>query len=128
MSTKKVLFVGNACTYKTRMAHLLTNIQSEPGYVPTQGAQVYTYIGSSGTTYNIWDCGGQASLAGFRDGYYINADTVIIFTGGNETRNHPEWGNMTPADWKKLVTRVCPGIKIHYIHNARIDRLRLILA
>lgn len=136
MSAKKVIVVGNAKTGKTFAIHSLLKLNvTDPGqenhyvlqpYTPSFGVDVYDYVSPSGQKYNIWDCAGQLKNRGLDQGYYFNADIVIICTGLYEKNNPTSYGNKSVIEWKKDVKEITDG-KITVVKNVTGNKLAAIL-
>lgn len=131
---KKVVFVGNSGSYKTTVAiKLVSNDQLQgcsffyPETLtvgteirPTVGVGVHPYKSDSGKKYNIWDCAGKPLLGGLRDGYYIQADIVFVFLGGENFQNSEQW--------IREVIRLSPNAQIHVIDGDCQEKYNMIKA
>ena len=125
-TNKKVIFIGNACTGKSKMVCYLTNAEYY-SYSATFGAEVDPYVSPNGNKYNIWDCAGNQKYGGLKEGYYLGADIAIIFTGGDENNNTPDCGDKSPMYYENLVRDTAPYALIFHVHNPSIDQIKQIL-
>lgn len=125
-STKKVMFIGNAKTRKTSIARMLLSTNYDK-YIPTLGVEVSVYRGVSGITYNLWDCAGQHRYCGLREGYYVKANIIILFTSDEEYYNKTKYGFTSPQDYIAMVNNVAPQAIIYHVHNATLDQIKHIL-
>lgn len=77
----KVVIVGDSGCGKTSFVkrHLTGNFNIKP--LPTVSVEVHPLLfhTTEGTIHlNTWDCSGNEKSDGFRDGYYIGAEAVIV--------------------------------------------------
>jgi len=73
----KVVFDGPTKSRKTSTVYNLLGYRSLPK--PTLGVEVHPY-----SIYNIWDISGDPKRRGLADGYYIDAQIVILFGNSEE--------------------------------------------
>lgn len=122
--TRKVVLLGNSQSGKTKaLKELLGTSTANNVYKPTLGVAPHTArIG--GKQYSIWDTAGQDRYGGLRDGYYVQADIVVIFTGGNPNLST----HKTPVQWGIDAKRVSPNASFWQISNGSSSALRHLLA
>lgn len=126
MIAKKVVFVGNAQTGKSKIRRQLMNEQVQHSYVPTLGVEVFPYT-QNGRKYNLWDCGGCKKLTGSTQGYCKKGDIFFIFTGGLEDQNPSNYGYKTSEEYENDIRGVVPNAIIHVVHNPFLQQIKNLL-
>ena len=99
----KIIFVGDACSGKTRAVNRLLkrDLAGHLPYTATNGVRVYKCNNINNTMIDIWDCGGKDS---YQDNYFIDADICVLF--GYNTYN-----------WAREVKKVTGDIIFYQYHN-----------
>lgn len=112
---RKLVIVGDGGVGKSTLVRKLMyvgpNFTVDPTYVATLGVEVYPLTGVWGDVI-IWDSAGQERFGGLRDGYWMNANAVIVMCNStsidsvNNVANHIQ-----------NVLRVSPGARVTILCN-----------
>ena len=120
MDQFKVVICGKEHTGKTKFCQRLLFRGDLPQreYTPTVGADVHAVDitdqhGIPQITINIWDLAGNPRFGLLSEGYFIEADHVLIFS---------EDGNIEQR-WKSAIDRVCPNAGVHTVDPENINDL-----
>ncbi len=110
---RKMVIMGDGGIGKTTLVRKLVSVGStfDPTYVATLGAEVYSLSGVWGDV-NIWDCAGQERFGGLRDGYWINANAVIVMCDATSVRS----ANNVATHIQNIL-RVSPGARVMILCN-----------
>lgn len=77
--TSKIVLAGPAGSGKTTLFNALTGRDLPTEYIPTMGADVRNFLGTS-----LWDCSGDEKYACLQRGYYIGASTALVVTSDDD--------------------------------------------
>jgi GTP-binding nuclear protein Ran len=111
----KCVLLGDGACGKTTWINLLLQGEFTPNYIPTLGVEVHplTFTTSSDPIrFNVWDTAGQEQYGGLREGYYINANCVILMfdLSKRSTYEHLD-------QWHRDLVGVCENIPIVVVGN-----------
>jgi len=84
--TKKIVLIGESQTGKSSYVKLLLTGQYQIEYIPTMGVEVYPIVYEC-LTFNVWDTSGVEKFGGLRDGYYIQANSFLVFADTEKNTN-----------------------------------------
>ena len=73
----KIVLLGEGGVGKTTFAKRLCEGQFDTRYIATVGVDIYHYT-CNDIIFDIWDTAGQEKFGGLQDGYYFNADGLIV--------------------------------------------------
>jgi GTP-binding nuclear protein Ran len=108
---KKLVLVGDGGVGKTALTNRLRLGTFVEGYVPTLGVEVHP-VEHDNTMISIWDTAGQERFSGLGDGYYLNADNVLVVYDVNSARS---WASV--PGWIDKVKGVLPNVTITLCGN-----------
>jgi GTP-binding nuclear protein Ran len=96
--TKKIILIGDGGVGKTSFIRRYIDGSFNRQYIATVGAEVYNlHLKINDEQYihfQVWDTAGQEQNSGLSDGYYWDADGVIVFFDVTSRITHkhvPEW-------------------------------------
>ena len=97
MDTFKVILIGDGGVGKTTLVKRHLHGDFEKKYVATLGVEVHSLrfnTNQGNICLNIWDCAGQEKFGGLRDGYFNQAQALIVMfdlTSLHTFHNVPKW-------------------------------------
>uniref|UniRef100_A0A8C2Q2K0 GTP-binding nuclear protein Ran n=1 Tax=Cyprinus carpio TaxID=7962 RepID=A0A8C2Q2K0_CYPCA len=109
-SVSPLVLVGDGGTGKTTFVKRHLTGEFEKKYVATLGVEVHPLVfhtNRGAIKYNVWDTAGQEKFGGLRDGYYIQAQCVIIMF---DVTSRVTYKNV--PNWHRDLVRVCENIPI----------------
>ncbi len=82
MSRAKIVVVGPKGCGKTTWVRSLMNMPTME-YKRTLGVEVHM-VNINDREFEFWDTAGDPNVGGLRDGYYVNADAIVLMGDANE--------------------------------------------
>lgn len=81
MNTYKIVVVGDEAIGKTTLVAILAGTPVPVNYTPTLGVEVDP-TRCLDSIFNLWDCAGNPAFGGLREGYWCEAQGMIVVHRG----------------------------------------------
>jgi GTP-binding nuclear protein Ran len=117
-TNKKLVLVGDGGTGKSSFVKFVTSGQFDCRYIATLGSELTPWT-CGPIHFTIWDTAGQEKFGGLRDGYYIEADAVLIFFSQTSKLSYKNIKN-----WYSNVRKVCGPNKPVIICGNKLDAVK----